>query len=179
MLRLHFDADVGQATDCADRLTCASARTRLGTFRVVAARAADGDAVVRVEFPDCGDPLSASPSDEGAAAVAARWIVGHLDGVPDDSVVVRDVHVRYHAASSFERAVWTALAAVPSGTTVTYGALAATIGRPGAARAVGGACARNPVPLLVPCHRVVASAGPGGYAGGVALKRRLLAIEER
>jgi methylated-DNA-[protein]-cysteine S-methyltransferase len=61
---------------------------------------------------------------------------------------------------------------------VTYGALAARVGHPGAARAVGSACATNPVPIVVPCHRVVpGSGGVGSYGGGPERKRRLLAHE--
>jgi methylated-DNA-[protein]-cysteine S-methyltransferase len=67
---------------------------------------------------------------------------------------------------------------IPFGRTVTYGELAARAGRPHAARAVGQAMARNPVPLVVPCHRVVAADGNlGGFGGGAAMKRRLLALE--
>ena len=69
------------------------------------------------------------------------------------------------------------------GETVTYGELAEMAGRPGAARAVGSTMARNPVPFLIPCHRVVAANGIGGYGGGygdgVALKRALLDLEAR
>jgi methylated-DNA-[protein]-cysteine S-methyltransferase len=63
------------------------------------------------------------------------------------------------------------------GETVTYGELAEMVGRPGAARAVGSTMARNPVPFLIPCHRVVAAHGIGGYGDGVALKRALLDLE--
>jgi methylated-DNA-[protein]-cysteine S-methyltransferase len=71
-----------------------------------------------------------------------------------------------------------ALARVSYGRTVTYGELAARVGQPRGARAVGQAMARNPVPLVIPCHRVVASGGGlGGYGGGLALKRRLLDLE--
>jgi len=67
---------------------------------------------------------------------------------------------------------------VPYGVTDTYGGLAARIGRPRAARAVGGALNRNPVPIVVPCHRVVGSSGSlVGYAGGLERKERLLALE--
>jgi methylated-DNA-[protein]-cysteine S-methyltransferase len=80
----------------------------------------------------------------------------------------------------FEREVLAVLRRIPAGTVRTYGEIAATLGQPGAARAVGMACARNPLPLLIPCHRVVRSdGGLGGYSlrGGVALKRRLLEAE--
>jgi len=78
----------------------------------------------------------------------------------------------------FQLSVWHALADIPYGQTVTYGELARRVGRPGAARAVGQANGANPLPVVLPCHRVVASGGRlGGYGGGVALKRRLLELE--
>lgn len=81
-------------------------------------------------------------------------------------------------ATAFERRVYEAIRAIPRGGTSSYGELAARVGRPGAARAVGRACARNPVPLLVPCHRVVRADGePGAYQLGAARKRALLARE--
>ena len=81
--------------------------------------------------------------------------------------------------SAFRRAALTALREdVGPGEVVTYGGLAAKVGHPRAARAVGSACATNPVPLVVPCHRVVPRAGGvGSYGGGPELKRRLLALE--
>ena len=79
---------------------------------------------------------------------------------------------------AFQRRVLETLRRVPYGRTITYGRLASEAGRPRAARAVGQAMAHNPVPLIVPCHRVVASSGGlGGFGGGLALKRRLLALE--
>lgn len=78
----------------------------------------------------------------------------------------------------FQRAVWAALRRVPRGRIVTYGELAALAGRPAAARAVGAACGANPVPLIVPCHRVLAAGGGiGGFGGGLELKRALLERE--
>lgn len=78
----------------------------------------------------------------------------------------------------FQREVWTALRAVPYGATCTYGDLAAAVGRPKAVRAVGGANGRNPIFLVVPCHRVVGAGGAlTGYAGGLERKRWLLAHE--
>jgi O-6-methylguanine DNA methyltransferase len=80
--------------------------------------------------------------------------------------------------SPFAAAVLTVTAAIPRGEVRTYAEVAAAVGRPGAARAVGGALARNPVPLVVPCHRVVRSGGHlGGYGWGPARKRALLAAE--
>ena len=72
----------------------------------------------------------------------------------------------------FERSVLTALAKIRHGSTVTYGELAAAIGSPRAARAVGGALGKNPIPLLLPCHRVLSASGVGGYGGGAGSKWR-------
>jgi methylated-DNA-[protein]-cysteine S-methyltransferase len=78
----------------------------------------------------------------------------------------------------FQRAVWDALRAIPRGEVRSYGDVARTIGEPGAARAVGGACGANPWPIIVPCHRVVASDGTlGGYSVGLKWKRLLLRLE--
>ena len=79
--------------------------------------------------------------------------------------------------SAFDRRVWSALLEIPWGETRTYGELAAALGAPRAARAVGSANGRNPVPIFVPCHRVVAAVGLGGYSGGLEVKRWLLAHE--
>lgn len=82
--------------------------------------------------------------------------------------------------TAFERRVREAMLRIPYGATVSYGELAAAIGSPGAVRAVGTACARNPLPIIVPCHRVVAAGGRiGGYLGGTEMKRWLLDFERR
>lgn len=77
----------------------------------------------------------------------------------------------------FQRRVWAELQRIPYGATTTYGALAAALGKPGAARAVGAAAGRNPVPIIVPCHRLVGTTSLTGYAGGLATKAALLAHE--
>jgi methylated-DNA-[protein]-cysteine S-methyltransferase len=78
----------------------------------------------------------------------------------------------------FRRRVWQALSAIPYGTVITYGELAARINAPGAARAVGQANGANPLPIVVPCHRVVASGGRlGGFTSGTDIKCRLLDLE--
>ena len=80
--------------------------------------------------------------------------------------------------TEFQELVWAALRTIPYGETWTYGQLAEAIGRPGAARAVGLANGRNPISIVVPCHRVVGSSGKlTGYAGGVERKEYLLALE--
>jgi len=77
----------------------------------------------------------------------------------------------------FQLSVWQALREIPHGEVVTYGELARRIGRPRAARAVGGAVGANPVPIVIPCHRVVAARGLGGYGPGLHWKERLLRLE--
>ncbi len=84
------------------------------------------------------------------------------------------------AGSPFQRAVWAALAAIPHGETRSYGDIARAIGRPTASRAVGAANGRNPLSIVVPCHRVIGVSGKlTGFAGGLAAKQRLLAHERR
>ena len=79
---------------------------------------------------------------------------------------------------AFQQSVLTELARVPYGEVTTYGALAGRIGKPRAARAVGGALNRNPVPIILPCHRVVGASGSlVGYAGGLERKQALLKLE--
>jgi methylated-DNA-[protein]-cysteine S-methyltransferase len=81
-------------------------------------------------------------------------------------------------ATAFHRDVWNATRSIPYGETRTYAWVAQQIGSPRASRAVGGALARNPFPIIVPCHRVVASNGNlGGFGGGLQLKKRLLELE--
>lgn len=77
----------------------------------------------------------------------------------------------------FQRAVLEAIFRIPAGETMTYGEVAAAAGKPGAARAVGNVMAMNPVPLILPCHRVVAADGLGGFTGGLEIKRKLLRLE--
>ncbi|HEV2006906.1 MAG TPA: methylated-DNA--[protein]-cysteine S-methyltransferase [Candidatus Limnocylindrales bacterium] len=123
---------------------------------------------------------SAADAHLGAAELAlARFFdgdAGAFDGLPLD----------LHDRPPWDRAVLGAVAALPRGATASYGEIARVIGRPGAARAVGGAVGRNPISLAIPCHRVIAGDGTlGGYGGGwwgsrddrLALKRELLARE--
>ncbi|GIL06589.1 methylated-DNA--[protein]-cysteine S-methyltransferase [Betaproteobacteria bacterium PRO7] len=82
------------------------------------------------------------------------------------------------AGTAFQQSVWRALLKVPFGRTSTYGALAAEIGRPTAARAVGAAVGANPLAVVVPCHRIIGADGTlTGYAGGLPRKTKLLALE--
>jgi AraC family transcriptional regulator of adaptative response/methylated-DNA-[protein]-cysteine methyltransferase len=113
--------------------------------------------------------------DDRALAPMAEAIRRHLDEGAPLSQVPLDV-----GGTPFARAVWHKLQAIPYGHTRTYAEVAASVGRPGAARAVGSACAANPVAVVIPCHRVVRADGSGGaYKWGVDRKRALLAREAR
>ncbi len=80
--------------------------------------------------------------------------------------------------TEFQEQVWLTLAEIPYGETVSYGELASMVGRPRASRAVGQANGANPIPIVLPCHRVIAADGTiGGYGGGISTKRQLLALE--
>lgn len=86
--------------------------------------------------------------------------------------------VEFLRGTEFEHKVWAAIREIPYGRSITYKELASTAGSPLAYRAAGAACGKNPVAIVVPCHRVVGSGGRlGGYAGGLDLKRKLLALE--
>ncbi|MBX5466170.1 MAG: methylated-DNA--[protein]-cysteine S-methyltransferase [Firmicutes bacterium] len=112
-----------------------------------------------------------------AAPALPAWLARALDGYLTGET--RTVPVAWTIRGTpFQLRVWEALRAIPYGMVWTYGAVAERIGSPRAARAVGQAVAENPLALVVPCHRVVGARGVlGGYRGGTALKRRLLALE--
>ncbi len=79
--------------------------------------------------------------------------------------------------TAFQKSVLKAISKIPAGETMTYGEVADSVGKPGAARAVGNVMAGNPIPLILPCHRVVASNGLGGFSSGLDVKRKLLKLE--
>ena len=103
---------------------------------------------------------------------AQRQIVDYLDGKRTRFDLPLDLH-----GTPFQKTALRRVARIPYGKVKTYGEIAAAIGKPRAARAVGSANARNNLPLVIPCHRVVAANGLGGYGGGLALKKRLLKME--
>ncbi len=109
-------------------------------------------------------------ADQPVMRAVSRYLQGSLDalaGIRLDPV-----------GTQFQQAVWSALVSVPPGRTVSYGELAAMAGRAGASRAVGNAVGRNPIPIFVPCHRVIRSDGSlGGFSSGLGFKRWLLAHE--
>lgn len=101
-------------------------------------------------------------------------IIAHLSTGKDD---LRDIPV-HPDVSAFDRKVLDALRDIPPGKVTTYGEVARKLGRPRAARAVGSACARNPVPIVVPCHRVVPASGAlGNYSGGKGLDTKAALLD--
>ena len=144
--------------------------------------AASSHGVLRVSLADDGDALRAELQREHPAAEikhgggmtveAAREIRRYLAGGPTPDLPV--VFTR----DGFAAQVWKRIAKIPKGEVRSYARIAKDLRKPGASRAVGQACGRNPVPLVVPCHRVVTSdRGLGGFTGGLDIKRKLLALE--
>lgn len=116
---------------------------------------------------------SATPISSDEAASLEGPLRTLLDGDRDGAGLPLDP-----AGTTFQRSVWEAIAAIPRGETRSYQWIAERIGRPRAARAVGQAVGANPLPMVVPCHRVITASGRvGGFAGGAELKRALLAEE--
>ena len=132
----------------------------------------DGHSVTAVYLP-CENLPAMEDREDDITSQASEEIDEYLSGRRKKF----DVPV-YQDGTEFQRDVWDAVCAIPYGKTATYGEIAETIGRPGASRAVGTACGLNRIPLIIPCHRVVPKDGTGNYAGGRALKIRLLTIEK-
>jgi methylated-DNA-[protein]-cysteine S-methyltransferase len=149
----------------------------LGTLALVASPA--GLAAVLWKDED-GSRVGLAPLDaipEAAAdpllGRAGRQLAAYLEGTLERFTIPLDLR-----GTSFQRRVWQALIDIPYGTTSTYGAIAAGLGCPAASRAVGAANGRNPLSIVVPCHRLVGSTGGlQGFAGGLAAKRWLIDLE--
>jgi methylated-DNA-[protein]-cysteine S-methyltransferase len=156
--------------------------SRFGDFAVVWREGKRGSAVVRILLPGRGlvsrirDAYPDAAAGRSLAPVAlARDIAACLHGKDHTFPLSR---VRLDACSAFQRRVLQAEHAIPRGRVSAYGDIAAHLGRPGAARAVGRALATNPFPIVVPCHRAIrGDGGLGGYQGGTRLKRALLEME--
>jgi methylated-DNA-[protein]-cysteine S-methyltransferase len=131
------------------------------------------DGLIGLSFGDRGPSRAGLSARARAHLDAARTALDDYFAGRPPVLPALDLH-----GSPFQREVWRALTAIPWAEVRTYGEIATQLGRPGAARAVGGANHENPVAILVPCHRVVASdGGLGGYGGGLTVKRWLLAHE--
>ena len=142
----------------------------VGSLRVFVDRAGR---LVRLDFPNASRAVpSATPDAARCAAVAGQlgeYFAGRRRAFALDLAP---------AGTPFQLAVWDELRRIPYGTTISYAELAARIGRPKAVRAVGAANGHNPIPIVVPCHRVIGADGSlTGFGGGLACKRALLQLE--
>ncbi len=137
----------------------------------------EGDRLTHIYLPN-DHPVSPDPSGETGRPVieqAADQLAAYFSGTRRSFDLPLDPR-----GTEFQRRVWLTLADIPYGQTISYADLARWVGRPTAYRAVGQANGANPLPIVLPCHRVVASGGGlGGYGGGLELKRSLLALEGR
>jgi len=147
------------------------------------------------ELPAPIDPVGVAADTSGVCSVTFGGALGRLDAEPEGllaaaldqlrryfagELVEFDLPLSVRRGSDFERAVWTEMAKIPYGEMRTYGEIAAGVGEPDGARAVGVACNRNPLPIVVPCHRVVGAGGKlVGFGGGLWRKKLLLELEAR
>jgi len=147
--------------------------TPIGTLLL----AGDAAALHLITFPQCG--RAAKPKPE--------WQESHRGPVGEAARQLREYFAAKRtgfdlplapAGTTFQRAVWRRLQEIPYGETISYGELARRVGNPRASRAVGSANGANPLPIVIPCHRVIASDGSlGGFGGGLPTKQTLLALE--
>ena len=141
---------------------------------VCAVRMCDTDAELEKDLRD-EFPHAQIKRDESALREQVQKILNHLDNNEPRLDLPLDIR-----ATAFQRQVWDKLRAIPYGQTVSYGDVAKALGNPGAVRAVGRACATNPVALVIPCHRVVREdQSLGGYRWGLDRKKKLLDREKR
>jgi methylated-DNA-[protein]-cysteine S-methyltransferase len=151
------------------QLSWTEVQTPIGPFRLVGV----GGVVLQAQWR--GEPPADAVRDDGALADAAAEVVSYMEG----RRTTFDVPVA-PAGTPFQQLVWAAMREIPFGETVPYGALAHHLRSEGGARAVGAAAGANPIPLLVPCHRVVGSRGElVGYTSGTDIKSWLIDHERR
>ncbi|MGY1778074.1 methylated-DNA--[protein]-cysteine S-methyltransferase [Geodermatophilus sp. SYSU D00804] len=143
----------------------------IGPLTVVA----DDGVLVRLYLSPPDPQADLGARDDAALADVASQLGEYLAGERE----AFDLPLRPRG-SDFELAVWEQLTRIPYGRTTTYGAVARAVGEPGGAQAVGLACGRNPLAIVVPCHRVVGADGSlVGFGGGLSRKRFLLDLEQR
>lgn len=147
--------------------------TPIGTLLI----AGDDEAVHRIEFPKNGKASRPEPgwreSSRGAIAEAVRQLREYFAQKREQF----DLPLAPEG-TEFQRAVWTRLQEIPYGKTISYGELAKRVGNPKASRAVGAANGQNPIPIVIPCHRVIGANGKlTGFGGGLPTKEALLALE--
>jgi O-6-methylguanine DNA methyltransferase len=137
--------------------------------------------LARLDFPGSGAKAGESNGEHSNSHQANAWkaltakaLAEALAGRTPKKLPPLDLS----EGTAFQRQVWAALRQIPAGKTRTYGQVAGLVRKPLASRAVGSACGANPIPILVPCHRVLAAGGGlGGFSSGLAWKRLLLARE--
>jgi methylated-DNA-[protein]-cysteine S-methyltransferase len=135
--------------------------------------AVEGDVVRRVSF---GAPPVSRPDEGAVIDEAVRQLREYFAGERTDF----ELPTAASGGTEFERSVWHEIAKVPYGETVSYGAIARAVGDASAAQAVGTACNHNPLPIIVPCHRIIGADGRlVGFGGGIGRKRWLLQLETR
>ena len=140
--------------------------------------------LARLDFPHLGERTDAQPVDElpppfrAWAEQTQTALRVALTASPRRTPKATLPPLDLACGTKFRLRVWPELLRIPRGETRSYGELADELGKRRAARAVGGACGANPIPVLIPCHRVLAAKGGlGGFSGGLEWKRRLLALE--
>jgi methylated-DNA-[protein]-cysteine S-methyltransferase len=121
-------------------------------------------------------PNSNLPFRECRESPVMRSAAHQIDEFLSGRRITFDIPLRIEG-TDFQKSVWNELTRIPYGKTASYMEIAKRIGRPNSYRAVGNACNANPLPLVIPCHRVIASNGIGGFGGGLALKKKLMGIE--
>ncbi len=141
--------------------------------------AGDGDTIRRIDFAKNGKPSRPEAdwqeSSRGPVAQAARQLREYFAGSRTDF----DLPLAPEG-TEFQRNVWQRLQEIPYGETISYGELARRVGNPKASRAVGAANGQNPIPIVIPCHRVIGANGKlTGFGGGLPTKEALLALEAR
>lgn len=140
---------------------------------VILTLTADDNNLLRIDF---GSQRSTNAIEKTTSilSLAAQQLEEYFHGLRRDFTIPLKAN-----GTQFQQQVWQALIYIPYGMTHTYKELAETIGKPKASRAVGSACNHNPLPIVIPCHRVIGSSGSlTGYAGGLELKAMLLKMEK-
>jgi methylated-DNA-[protein]-cysteine S-methyltransferase len=147
-------------------LTTTTLDTPIGTLTLVASETG----LRSVYFPGPVPELDAVEGDSPVLAEAARQLEEYFDGMRTTFDLPLDLH-----GTSFQVGAWRGLAEIPYGETVSYGEQARRLGKPEAVRAVGAANGRNPLPIVLPCHRVIGADGSlTGFGGGLHVKQALL-----
>ena len=146
-------------------------RTSIGLIGI----AENGRSITNLWFPGENGPENALEKETSLLEETYGQLVGYLSGEREEFTVPLDP-----SGTPFQRTVWKCLLTIPYGQTRSYGEIARNIGSPLASRAVGMANNRNPIAILIPCHRVIGANGKlVGYAGGLDIKKSLLDLEER